>query len=142
MFNSFLFTFLNIFQLNTKVWKQELWRAWWLVPCHVWGNEWWKWPDKCNSGDWFLYQDCAPRNSALSEPDFLPRNKMTIVTCPLYSFHLVPHDFLFVPELKVALKGRWCHNDSRKIGGYFCEFQTVQFTKRFEWLCDHCINCH
>jgi hypothetical protein len=44
--------------------------------------------------------------TALSEPDFLPRNKMTVVTCPLYSFNLVPYDFLFFPELRVALKGR------------------------------------
>jgi len=21
------------------------------------------------------------------------------------------------------------------------EFQTVQFTKCFEWWCDHCVNC-
>ena len=58
-----------------------------------------------NSGDCFLYHDCAPLHPTLSEPDFLPRNKMTIVICPLYSFDLVPYDFLFFPELRVALDG-------------------------------------
>jgi len=61
--------------------------------------------EKWNSGDWFLYHDYAPLHSGLSEPDFLPRNKMAVLICPLYSFDLVPYDFLFFPELRVALKG-------------------------------------
>lgn len=75
---------------------------WYRVMCGEMFDENEKW----NSGDWFLYHDYAPFYSGLPGPDFLPWNKMAVVTCPLYSFDIVLYDFLFFPELRVAFKGR------------------------------------
>ena len=54
--------------------------------------------------DWLLYHDIAPACTALSIQHFLAKNKMVIVSDPLYLPKLAPCDFFYTPTDEVVFE--------------------------------------
>jgi hypothetical protein len=57
-----------------------------------------------NLGNWFLHHDNEPAHSALSVPEFLAENKMTVIPHTPLSPDSVLCDFFLFPYLKMGLK--------------------------------------
>jgi transposase len=60
--------------------------------------------EKWCMNDWVLHHDNARPHTGCTVQEFLPRNKMAVVSHPPYLPDLAPSDFFLFPKMKIKLK--------------------------------------